>query len=388
MPFPSRYLALGAMVAAIVLGLGGEAQAAETATSDLVIVSEGDTVEDDLYAAGLRVVIEGIVEGDLIAFAAEEVVITGEVQGSVTAVTPSVTVSGQVGGSIRATGSRLEVSGSVGRDVVAAVITAVLGPDSTVTGDVWIWAFSLSAAGTIGGDLEGTQRTADLEGEVAGDVDITATHFTVTGPLTVGGDLDYRSPTEAVGLDQATVDGAVVHKTPLPPNIRVRALGLLAKFLVVIGLTAAALLVAWGWPERTARAGDRGRDRPLGAYWRGALIAFMPLLIAGVAVLVLLLTPATAGLPLLAIFAPLVLLSATIVLVLCLVAGAPAVLILGRVIPGRRGMYGAIVLGSALVGVLWFLPIVSWLVPVLLLPLGLGAWILGWREISGIEGSA
>ncbi len=369
----------------MVLGFGAQARAAETATSDLVIISEDDTVEDDLYAAGLKVVVEGVIEGDLIAFAAEEVVISGEVRGSVIAATPSVVVSGRVGGSVRATGSRVEVTGSVGRDVVAAVFAVTLSPDSTVTGDVWLWAFRATISGSIGGDLEGTLRTMDLEGEVEGDVEITATRLRVTGPLTVGGDLGYRSPREATGLDEATVDGAVVHETPLPPNIRVRALGLLARFLIVIGLTAAALLVAWGWPDRTARAGDRGSKRPLGAYWRGALIVFMPLLITGVAALVLLLAPATASLPLLAIFAPLVLLAATVVLVLCLVAGAPAVLALGRALPGRRGIYGAIVLGSVLAGVLWLLPLVGWLVPVLLLPFGLGAWILGWREVPANE---
>ena len=191
-----------------------------------------------------------------------------------------------------------------------------------------------------------------------------------------------------MGLDQATVDGAVVHKTPLPPNIRVRALGLLAKFLVVIGLTAAALLVAWGWPERTARAGDRGRDRPLGAYWRGRAdrihaAAHCRCRRAGPA------AHPGHGRPSPArnLRSPGAVVGDHRARTLSggRGSGGPDP---GRLLPGRRGMYGAIVLGSALVGVLWFLPIVSWLVPVLLLPLGLGAWILGWREISGIEGSA
>ncbi len=379
MPSSSRKFALGALAAVFLFALGGEAEAAETATSDLVIISEDDIVEDDLYAAGLKVVIEGVVEGDLFAFAAEEVIISGEVRGSVTALTPSVTISGDVGGSVRAIGSTLDVTGSVGKDLIATVVNASLGGESTVGGDVLIWAFSVTAAGSVGGDFEGTQRTLRIEGEVDGDVDVTVNRMLITGPLTVDGDLGYRSPVEAEGIDQASVGGAVVHKTPLPPNIRVRALGLLARFLVVIGLTAAALLVAWGWPERTAHAAAQGRARPLGSYWRGALVTFMPLLIAGVAILVVVLAPATASLPLLAIFAPLVLLTASIVLVLSLVAGAPAVLALGRLLPGRRGIHGAIVVGSILAGATWMLPLVGWIVPLLVLPFGLGSWILGWR---------
>jgi hypothetical protein len=387
MPSRSEGLAVGALVAIFLVALGSRAGAAETATSDLVIISEDDTVEDDLYAAGLKVVVEGVVEGDLLATAAEEVVISGEVRGSVIAVTPSVSVSGVVGGSVRAVGSRLDITGTVGRDVVASVIDAGLGPESTVTGDVLVYAFGLAAAGSVGGNLEGTQARLRLEGEVSGDVDVTVGRMTITGPLTVGGDLGYRSPQEAEGMGQATVEGTVAHKTPLPPNIRVRALALLTRFLVVIGLTAAALLVAWGWPERTASAASAGRARPLGAYWRGALVTFMPLLIAGVAALVVVLAPATASLPLLAIFAPLVLLTASIVLVLSLVAGAPAVLTLGHVIPGKRGIYASIVLGSMIVGLAWLIPIVGWLVPFVVVPFGLGSWILGWpsSESVGIQ---
>jgi hypothetical protein len=106
----------------------------------------------------------------------------------------------------------------------------------------------------------------------------------------------------------------------------------------------------------------------------------MPLLIAGIAVLVVVLAPATASLPLLAIFAPLVLLTAALVLLLSLVAGAPAVLALGRLLPGRRGIYGSIALGSLVVGIAWLLPFAGWLVALVVVPFGLGCWIIGWRH--------
>jgi cytoskeletal protein CcmA (bactofilin family) len=368
------------------LGLGGTALAAETSSSDIVIVPEGDTINDDLYATGLRVLVEGVVDGDLVAFAAEEVVISGEVTGSVIAVAPKVTVEGSVGESLRVSGRELEVTGNVGKDVVAAVVSARLGPDSEVTGDVVVWALDLTAAGSVGGDLEGTQRRVDLEGEVGGDVSITVGVLTITGPLSVEGDLDYRSAAEASGLDQATVGGAVVHQTPVPPNIRIRALGLLTRLLVVIGLTTVAVVLAWGWPKRTALAGERAAVSPFRAYGRGALIMVTPLLLAGIAGLVVALAPASASLPLLAIFVPLVVVTAGIILVLCLVAGGPAVLVAGRALPGERGMFGAIAVGSVLAGILWMVPVAGWIVPLVILPWGLGAWILSFKsEVTSQE---
>jgi cytoskeletal protein CcmA (bactofilin family) len=369
------------------MGLGGTALAAETASSDLVIIQEGDTVSDDLYAAGLQVLIEGVVDGDLIAFAAEEVVISGEVTGNVIAIAPKVTIEGSVGESVRVTARELDVTGQIGGDVVATVVTASFGPSSVVTGDVVIWALNVTAAGTIGGDFIGTQRRVDLEGEVGGDVNLSVGRLTITGPLSVGGDLDYRSGVEASGLDQATVDGAVVHKTPVPPNIRIRALGLLTRLLVVLGLAATALMVAWGWSERTAKAGEKAAGSPFRAFGRGALVILTPLLLAGLAALIVAVAPPSASLPLLAIFVPLVLVTAGIILVLSLVAGIPAVLVLGRLVPGQRGMFGAIALGSLLVGIVWMIPLVGWIVPVVVLPWGLGAWLLTFRSDAAEDAS-
>ncbi len=388
MRYRYRPLVLAALTTCFLIALGGTALAAETASSDLVIIREGDTVSDDLYATGLKVLIEGVVDGDLIAFAAEEVVISGEVTGNVIALAPKVTVEGSVGKSLRATGRELVVTGKIGGDVVAAVAKAEFGPSSEVTGDVVIWGLNVTAAGAIGGDLKGTQRRVALEGDVGGDVNLSVGRLTVTGPFSVGGDLDYRSGVEASGLEQATVGGAVVHKTPVPPNIRIRALGLLTRILVALGLSASALLVAWGWPERTAKAGEKASTTPVRAFGRGALVILTPFLLAGVTALIVAVAPASASLPLLAILVPLVLVTAGIILTLCLVAGLPAVLVLGRLLPGERGMFGAIALGSLLVGLVWMIPLVGWIVPVVVLPWGLGAWLLTFRREPADENTA
>jgi hypothetical protein len=108
-------------------------------------------------------------------------------------------------------------------------------------------------------------------------------------------------------------------------------------------------------------------------------------MLAGVTVLIVALAPASASLPLLAIFLPLVLVTAGVILALSLVAGIPAVLVLGRLLPGERGMFGAIALGSLLIGVLWMIPLVGWIVPVFILPWGLGAWLLTFRSETARE---
>jgi cytoskeletal protein CcmA (bactofilin family) len=366
------------------LATAGPALAAETASSEIVIIREGDTVSEDLYATGVRIIIEGTVEGDLIAFAAEEVVISGVVTGSVLAIAPSVTIGGDIGESVRVSSGNLSLSGSVGVDLVAAAFSVDLDSGSEIGGDALVWALEMKSGGTIGAGLEGSQRTLELAGNIEGDVDVSVNRLTVSGPLEVVGDLGYRSPSEAEGLGQAAVGGVVARMTPVPPNIRVRALGLLARFLVVLGLTSTALLVGWGWPKRTRLAGERARAQTLRAFGYGAVVVLSPLLLTGVAAIVAGLAPTAASLPLLAIFAPLIVATAGVVLVLSLVAGVPAVLAAGRALPTDLGLFGAILAGSVLVGVVWLIPIVGWIVPLLVLPIGLGAWLLSFRE--GQEG--
>ncbi|MGH8915403.1 MAG: hypothetical protein ACRDZM_12915 [Acidimicrobiia bacterium] len=379
MPSLCRQTLFAGLTVLLVVGLSTPARAAETAASELVIITADDDVEGDLYAAGVRVIIEGVVDGDLVAFAAEEIVVSGVVTGSVLAVAPRVELSGEVGEAARVSGNDLDVSGSVGTDLVGAVVSANLDPGSSVAGDLLLWAVNATSAGNVGGNLGGSQRSLEVEGAVGGDVDVSVRSLVVTGPLEVTGDLGYRSTNRAEGLDEATIGGVLVHRAPLPPNIRVRALALLSRLLVVLGLTIGAVLVAWSWPRRTRRAAAIARKQLVRSWGYGAPVMFSPLLLAGLAALLVGLAPATGSLPLLAIFVPLVLVSAVIVLALSLVAGVPAVLALGESLPGHFALYGSILLGSLVLGLAWAIPLAGWLVPLLVLPLGVGAWMLSFR---------
>jgi cytoskeletal protein CcmA (bactofilin family) len=374
-------LTVSAGLAVLVVG-ALPAFAAETSNSEYVIVRQGDVFPDDLYAGAVGVVIEGTLDGDLIAFAGESVEIDGTVTGSVYAVAPSVTVTGEVQGSLRVATNELEVSGHVGGDVVGVARKAGLTPASEVSGDVLMWAWTLTANGTIGADLTGSQRHLELAGSVEGDIGVSVSHLSVVGPLTVAGDFGYRSNHVADGLDDAEVTGAVVHQRPLPPNLRVRALDLLGRFLVVLFLTLTALVVSYGWPDRSFRAIEGVGGSPIRKWLKGALIVFAPLLAVAVTGLILALAPAAAAFPLLAVLLPVILALLGISFALALAAGAPVVGWLGGVLFKRLDIYGSILAGSLLVGVVWFLPVIGWLVPVVIVPLGLGAWLGTWRQPS------
>lgn len=373
-----RVVLLLVLVAASVSFLALPALAAETANSEFVIIREDDVVADDLYAGAIRVVVEGRIDGDLIAFAAEEVVINGSVGGSVVAVTPRVVVKGSVEGSLRTVASSVSVDGRVEGDLVAAGLDVELGPDSTVSGEVLSWAWALQSLGEVG-ELSGTQRSLDLGGTVEMDVDVSVDRLRIIEPLAVGGDLGFRSENDPEGLDQATVGGVVVDKSPLPPNIRIRALVSFTRFLIVLFLTIAALTISWGWPGRTGAAIKAVRLAPVRSWGTGALVVFSPMILIGIAALIVALAPAAASFPLLAVMAPVILALVGAVAAVSLVAGVPAVGWVGSKLLPQRSVHASVLAGSLIAGALWFLPVLAWLIPVAALPLGLGAWARAWR---------
>jgi cytoskeletal protein CcmA (bactofilin family) len=389
MPYLSRRLVLTILAGGLLVAAAATpVVAAETSNSEFVIIQGDDVFPDDLYAGAVRVVVEGTLDGDLVAFAGEEVVIDGTVTGSVLAVAPRVTVNGLVEGNLRVSANDFAVSGTVNGDVVAAVVDATLSPTSVIGGDALLWAWSADALGTIAQDLNGSQKNLQLAGTVEGDVDVSVSRLNVVDSLTVGGDLGYRSKNDIEGLEMAGVEGAVVAKTPLPPNVRIRALTVLGRFLIVLFLSVAALLAALGWPRRTQQAINNVGKRPIRNWLLGALVIFSPLLMIVVTGLILVLAPAAAAFPLLAVLVPVILALVGIALAVSFVAGAPAVGWLGGVLLRRLDLYGSVLAGSIVVGVVWYLPFVGFLVPLLVLPIGLGAWISAWRDQATASAAA
>jgi cytoskeletal protein CcmA (bactofilin family) len=382
MPSPSRATLLALAVGVLVLGGASPAIAAKTSNSDIVLIREGEVVEEDLYAGAIAVRVVGEIDGDLVAFAAERVVIEGVVTGSVTVVAPIVAVSGTVGGSLRAVSRTLEVTGSIAGDVVAVGSDLSLGPDSRVGGDVLAWALSMSALGVVEADLNGSQRSLELAGRVDGHIDVAVGSLVIVDDLLVGGDLGYRSGREATGLDRVTANGAVVHKTPLPPNLRVRGLILYARLVSVIFLAISAVTIVWGWPDRTRAAAGRVAETSWKNWTYGAALFASPLVVVAITGVVLGLAPPAAALPFLALVVPLTLAMLGLLLVVALGAGVPVSAYVGRRLFKGLGLPGAVIAGSLVLGAVWMLPYVGWLVPLIALPLGLGAWLRSRRETA------
>jgi hypothetical protein len=333
-----------------------------------------DVITEDLYAAGNRIVIEGRIEGDLLATAFEEVVVSGEVTGDVVVVAGTVTISGDVGGSVRASAGLVTVSGSIGEDLAAASWNTVIEPTGVIGRDLINWGRNGRVEGRVERDLTGRFSNLVVAGQVDGTVEVTVGSLVIDSAAEVEGGVSYRSRSEAEVAANATV-GLVVRRTPLAPNVEVRALAILTLLLVLLFLTATGLLFASSWPrqlESSMEAAARG--------WRtwlsGLGVLVSPLVAAGILAFILSVAPPAAAVPLALILVPIIFGLGGLVLLAALFGLIPAAALIGRLaLRRRRSPAAAVLLGMFVVGATMLIPGVRLVVSALLVPLGIGSVI-------------
>jgi cytoskeletal protein CcmA (bactofilin family) len=368
-------LALLVLVLASVV-LGALPAAAERTQSDFVLIREGETVGEDLYAAGDVILIAGLVDGDLVATAFTEIRVTGEVRGSVFALASKVVIDGAVGGSVRAAAGSIEVNGDVGEDVFLAGVNVMFGSESEIGRDGLVWANDATLAGRVGRNIEGQFRRGTVASKVDGDVDITVGRLTVAPTAEIAGDLIYVGDDPAEIRDGATVDGSIIAESVLPPNVRIRALYLMVRILVGLAIVALGLGLIWSFPERSREAAAAVFDRPFFALAWGAGLASIPVAMALIVWLFVSLSPAATGLPLLLVFAPLVIAAFAVLVVALLSAPVPVGAAIGRRIGPARSIYAWFVMGAAVLVLLALIPILGTAVLVLGALMGLGGWFV------------
>lgn len=358
---------------------------AERTQGNFVLIREETRITEDLYVAADRLKIDGTIDGDLVAAVFDEVTIAGEVSGSVTVIASRVVVSGRVGGSLRAIAREVVIEGRVAGDVVTAAWHQTNEPDAQIGRDVMVWAQRADLGGRVGRNIEGTQRSAHLSAVVDGNVDITVSALEVGETAQVRGDLAYTSETVATVRGGAEIDGNLIHRRPLPPNVRIRAFRLLAGVMASIGVMLVGLIVAYLAPERVSRAGSTLQKRPAASFGWGALAVGVPFILAVAGAVTFELSPPGAGLPLLAVFGPLVIAVGSLVLVGLALGPVPIAVALGRrLIPGRS-MYAALVTGILVVVAVAWLPWIGRIAAMIAATAGLGAWLVGSEGTSDRE---
>jgi cytoskeletal protein CcmA (bactofilin family) len=253
------YLVVGCSLGIFFL-LSAPARGADLLHGPVVTVGAGQTISDDVYAAGRSVVISGAVDGSVIA-AAGDVTITGTITHDLTVASGNVVVSGRVDGSVRAAGGTVTINGPVGGDIVAAGGTVDV--TSKVGRDTVVFARTATLSGGIGRRVLASARSLDLSGPVNGDVDVNVERLSLDDGASIGGNLTYASENAATIAPGTKVHGITRHNPPLkryyPGAGGWAAFGLLRWLRAVVGLFALGLVALLLFPSISRKTVDAVR---------------------------------------------------------------------------------------------------------------------------------
>lgn len=359
--------------------------AADFKTGERVTIAAGDTLQNDLYAAGRVIEIAGVARRDLVA-AGQHIEVTGLVTENFYGGAQTITIDGTVRGDILACAAEVELTGvaesgmrgAAGSIIVRGVVYGdlvlsggqlTIAPEAVIDGDVIFAGGKIEMAGTVRGKLTGAVEDFMLAGTVERDIDLTVSKSLTLDPnARVGGNLTYRrkQPMKLENTDIVTGEITFKEVEQKSGTGRFRWIMRIGLWLstVIVGLVMIAVAKT---PVQNVL--DQTRQRPMAALGAG-LLALIGTPIAAIIACVLVL-PIPLG----------------IILLVGLIVGIYLGMILLGTLLGREilrltagppfSLYLAMLIGVTLLFALTFVPRAGGIIELLALIGGLGMIALG-----------
>jgi cytoskeletal protein CcmA (bactofilin family) len=354
------------------------AHAADIRQGSDVVVAAGETIDDDLIAAGQTVTIAGHVTGDVYT-GAQTVLVSGTVDGDLIGGAQTVTIDGTIRGSVRAAGQQVTINGTVGRNVSDFGQRILVNSSGRVNGSVLGAAQELAVLGPVARGVTFSGGSLQLAAPVGGNVTARVQDLSVAPTAHVAGALDYRAEHEAA-LPPGAVAGPVTYAPAEPAGAPATAPlnGLFdpGSLIWLIGSALLGAVVLAVIPRASWRGVDIGRRAPLPTFGIGVAALILTPIVAVILAITIIGLPVTLALLAAYAFGVLVAWPVFGVLVGMLVSLA-----------ARRDrtwpMLGALVIGLLLLHVLTHIPFLGGLVTFVGLSFGLGMVVQSlriWRE--------
>jgi hypothetical protein len=255
---------------AVFVWLPTAASAADLRQGPDVTVGPGQTVSDDIYAAGGTITIAGTIDGSVIA-AGGTITVSGNVSRDLIVAGGTINVTGKVGGSIRAAGGNLTVNGPVEQDVVIAGGMIVIGSGGSIGRDLVLAGGTATVSGPVARRVLMGSGSLTLQSRVGGNVTGAVDHLKLDGAQ-IGGDLDYTSNNQVQIVNGAHVAGTTTRHTAPDRGTGGATNGFIGWLRALIGIFALGLLFILLLPRFSTRSIDVLRAEPWVSLGIGAVI--------------------------------------------------------------------------------------------------------------------
>jgi hypothetical protein len=249
------------------------ASAAELRGEDTVIVASGDVIDDDLYVASDRTIINGTINGDVLA-AGDTITVNGKINGSIIAVGSTINSDGEVTHTVRVAGGNVNISGNVGGDLVVAGGQVDIASTAIIGRDLVFGAGNIQINAPIGDDVKGGGGEVTIKNVVAGNVEIGAKNLVINSTANIRGNLIYISENEARIQSGAVIGGTTTQKVPEIKEPVIPTLGIWGKVIAFLMTLLAGTVIILLIPQRATAVATCIRRKPWLSLGWGAIILF------------------------------------------------------------------------------------------------------------------
>ena len=346
----------------------GAASAQNFRSGNSVNVGSGETIDSSLWVSGRSVDIAGQVNGDVYC-AGQNVTVSGTIRGDLLCAAQTIVISGVVTGDVRTAAQNATLNGTVIHNFSSLSQSFNQSSKGNVRGDLSAAANDITVNGPVGRDAALAAQTVFLGSEVGRNVEANTTDLSVGSAAKIKGNLNYTSQNNAHIASGAVVQGKTTKTTPSAQPQK-KAAPVLFRFNLAFGLFALAaavfttLILALFFPQALHTVSGHG----VRSFWKSLLVGLVAAIVVPAVILVLMIT--IIGIPL-----ALLLLGAW--LLVQALAGVFSAYFLGRIIwRGQRNVLLIMLLGTVLLVLLYFIPVVGFLAFVLAMLLGVGMLLL------------
>lgn len=363
-----KHTILGALLLFLlpVIAWAGLAGAQSFRSGDSAIVDADETVNSALFASGRTVDIAGTVNGDVYC-AGVNVFVSGTVRGDVMCAGQTVTVSGTVDGDVRLAGQTVTVSGQIGGSSSVAASAFSFDSRARVDRDLSVASSDIALHGEVGRDAALAGASAVLNNKIGRNVNASVESIRLNGQADVGGGLYYTSGREVQLADGARVAGETKRTAPRQTKGTFEApfvTGMSFVLYTIAALMILSLVLVLLFPRAVHAASGVATQEPL----KVLLAGFVASLAVPVLILVLMIT---------VLGIPLALLLLGIWLLILFLAGPIFSYYIGRLLlTGQRNALLIMALGSLVVLLLLFVPILGFIIWLAAMWMGAGMILL------------
>ncbi len=351
----------------------GFASAQSFKTGDTVGVAATETINSMLFAAGNNVDIAGTVNGDVYC-AGQTLTISGTINGDIFCAGQTVVISGVINGSVRVTGQTVTLSSAVSGSATIGTQTLIINKNASIGRDLLGGSSNVTINGKVGRDIVAGAHDLNINGDVGGNIKGATENLNLGSAGVIGGNVEYTSNNDPVVATGGKIVGTVIRTAPKKQantNYVSPALfsisGLI--FGLVIWLVFALVLVAI-FPRIFDEATQNAMKKP----GTTTLIGILGAIVAPILIVVLFVTILGIPLAFLTLFAWFI-----ILLLVTPFAGY----MLGQIImPKSRQSYGIMALGTSILVVTYFIPIIGFITLLIAYLFGMGMILNRGKQLS------